>query len=214
MLLSEIEFGSYLTYCPRGNDDEIRKSKDVMLYIKNESSIGQPPKFMSRYVVEMIKEKINNLPFNNFFGDNVSLVPVPKSSLVQKDTLWVPDKIARSLVNQKLGIYCPCLERIKKIPKAAFSKSIDRPRAIDHYNSIKVKSILPRPQQIILIDDVVTRGATLIGCASKLNEIYPNIPIKGFAILRTISKPEDFVSIKQPCIGKITLDNGFTHREP
>lgn len=186
-----------------------------MYKIKNEKPTGQPPKFMSAYVAERIKEKINDLPFKDYFGSDASLVPVPKSSLMKENSLWVPQKIANSLANLKLGSCYPCLERIQKVPKSAFSKSTERPKAIDHYNSIKVKSLLPMPQKIILVDDVITRGATLLGCASKLRDVFPNVPIKGFVVLRTISNPDEYKLPEEPCIGKIILlKDKSTYRTP
>ena len=101
MLLSELAFGSYLTYTPKGNDKSAQMSRNVMFCLKSEKSVSDPPKFMSQYVVERLKNSIDKLPFQNFFGKNSFLVPVPKSSLMQSNTLWVPDKIAKCNIKQK-----------------------------------------------------------------------------------------------------------------
>ena len=42
---------------------------------------------------------------------------------------------------------------------------------------------------VILVDDVVTSGATILGVASKLAERFPDVEIKAFAAMRTISDP-------------------------
>jgi predicted amidophosphoribosyltransferase len=149
-----------------------------------------------------------------FFGEETTLVPIPKSSLTNNHSLWVPEKIAKALEKQGLGYYYPCLQRHNAVPKSAYSKSEDRPKAIDHYNTIKFIPQIKQPKKIILIEDVITRGATMIGCASIIKQKFPSINIKGFAALRTISKPEDFKDINEPCIGKITLKNNTTIRIP
>jgi predicted amidophosphoribosyltransferase len=185
-----------------------------MINLKSEGSMGNPPQFMSQIVAEKIKKDINQLPFKHFFSSDVFLVPVPKSSLIQTNTLWVPEKIANALSKQGLGDCYPCLKRIKPVQKAAFAAPANRPKAIDHYNSIECKPLVHRPKEIVLIDDVITRGCTLLGCASRLNKVFPDIPIKGFAVLRTMSNPIDLNEITDPCVGKITLSQGETLRKP
>ena len=69
-------------------------------------------------------------------------------------------------------------------------------------------------KKIVLIDDVITRGATAIGVASRLKEVYPNADIKHFAVVRTISNPKNFVEFNQPGVEKITTRSGRPYREP
>lgn len=214
-LIKEVKFGSYLTYTPRGESDSAKRSKNLMLTLKNEHKIGEPPKLISEIIAEQIKKKINTLPFKDFFGPEVLLVPVPKSSLRHEGTLWVPDRIVKALEKQGLGKRYVCLKRVIAVNKSAVSTNADRPKAKQHYESIKCERILPQPTRIVLIDDIVTRGSTLLGCASKLKEIFPNVLIYAFAAIRTISVANDFEKIENPCIGKINLlSDGNTHRDP
>ena len=215
MLLSKLEFGSYLTYSPRGNSDIAKRSKNIKIYLKSEGNIGTPPKFMSEFVADRIKESIDQMPFKHFFNENVSLVPVPKSSLMQPNTLWVSEKIAKALSKQAFGSFYPCLKRIRPVQKSAYAvPSNRRPKAIDHYGSIKCQQLVHRPKEIVLIDDIITRGSTLLGCASKLKEIFPDVPIRAFAVIRTISDPNNFKKIEDPCVGTITRSGNDTFREP
>lgn len=218
MLISELEFGSLWTYCPRTegdvNEEEIKKSKNLAISLKTESKLAQKEVFMSEFVSQKMQQELDNLPFAGFFTEDTALIPIPKSSLMKADSLWVPDKIARALANKRLGIHLPCLQRIKAVTKSANSTAENRPKAIEHYNSIKIKPPIQQPKNIVLIDDVITRGATMLACASVLREYYPNASIKGFAVIRTISRPEEFKAIKDPCIGKIYLTNEETIRRP
>src|SRR3989338_5623561 len=144
MLLSELEFGSYLTYSPRGNTDLAKRSRNWMIRLKSESSIDNPPKFMSQLVADSINGSIDQMPFKHFFSSNVSLVPVPKSSLMQPNTLWVSEKIAKALSKQVFGDFYPCLKRIRPLRKAAYSNPPNRTKAIDHYNSIECQPLVHR----------------------------------------------------------------------
>ncbi len=100
------------------------------------------------------------------------------------------------------------------MPKSATSKAEERPKAVEHYHSIEVQTIFPEPEEILLIDDVVTRGATIVGAANKLHDAFPRAHIRAFAAMRAISSPGDFKNAYDPCEGKITLIDEQTSREP
>jgi predicted amidophosphoribosyltransferase len=124
--------------------------------------------------------------------------------------------MASAMVKNGLGKeVVPCLSRIKSVPKAATSLPKDRPKAIDHYRSMSVQKLLKKPSKILLIDDIITRGSTLLGSANRLSEIYPTTPIFAFAAIRTISNPHEFNKIYNPSTGTISLnESGDTFRRP
>jgi phosphoribosylpyrophosphate synthetase len=70
------------------------------------------------------------------------------------------------------------------------------------------------PKEILLVDDVVTRGATIVGAANKLHDAFPGARIRAFAAMRTISPPQTFSQIVCPCVGKIMLNGQDTRRRP
>jgi hypothetical protein len=214
MLLSDLEFGSYLTYTPKPQTEDSKKAKNLLLSIKFDTIRSESGVPTSKFIIDRLMESLEKLPFKDYFGSSTSLVPVPKSSLMQEGSLWVPEKYAEELSRNGKGVVFPCLKRVSAVAKAAFSQPENRPKATEHYNSIKVKSIMHVPREIVLIDDVVTRGATLLGCASRLKQAYPDVRIRGFAIVRTISDPSLFNKIADPCIGKITLNGDDTIRSP
>jgi predicted amidophosphoribosyltransferase len=213
--LSQLEFGSLLSYSPRGISVAERNAREVMLHIKYDKYFGKPPILMSRFISDLVKKGIGNLPFANFFDDEPILVPVPNSSLMQADTLWVPHRLAMALFDNGFGIgVANMLHRKIPLSKAAWSRPQDRPKAAKHCQSLEIQETLALPKHILLIDHVVTRGATLLGAANKLSRAYPGVDIRAFAAMRVISESNDFQDLYDPRIGRITLIGDETQREP
>ena len=144
------------------------------------------------------------------------LVPVPKSALWKEGSLWVPDQLANSMVGVgRGGRTARLLVRTEAIPKAATSISSARPDALKHYQTLAVQKDLTPIPEIVLVDDVVTTGAALLGSANRLLESYPDTPVRGFAAIRTISDSSLFEKITHPVVGSIALrSNGRCYRRP
>jgi len=219
MQLSQLEFGSLLSYSPRGNSIKILHARDFMIALKTEKFVEGPRTLkavlMSKWVAETIQHDRGTLPFSSYFHPNAMLVPIPKSSLMKPDTLWVPERIASALAEIGFGKVLPCIRRVKSVPKSASSLPTERPTPIDHYNSFRINGSLSEPDEIVLVDDVVTRGATLLGAANRVVEAFPKTRIRAFAVMRTISNPSDFIQLYDPCEGTIKLrESGDTLRRP
>jgi Predicted amidophosphoribosyltransferases len=190
-----------------------------MIALKTEKFVEDPktlkPVLMSKWVAETIQHDRGKLPFSSYFHPNAILVPTPKSSLMKPDTLWVPERIASALAKIGLGKVLPCIRRVKSVLKSASSLPRERPTAVDHYNSFRVFGSLSEPDEIVLVDDVVTRGATLLGAANRLVEAFPKTCIRAFAVMRTISNPSEFNQLYDPCKGTIELrESDDTLRRP
>ena len=214
MKLSEIEFASLLTYSPWGTTEIEFRSKTTKTNLKTDVRLETEQILMSEYIARGIKKNLEQLPFADFFKANPILIPTPTSSLTQKDTLWVPERLATALVNNGLGKDVKsCLQRTTPLRKSHTSSSANRPKAFEHYNSMSVQKTLVEPDEILLIDDIITRGATLLGAANKLADAFPKANIRAFAAMRTISRPENFSKIFDPCRGKIELVGEDTYSD-
>jgi len=115
MKISQIDFGSFLTYSPYGVTDIEKSSKTTRTNLKEEGFVNVKSKQipMSDYLAELIKKKIDTLPFVNFFNENTILIPAPSSSLLQPNSLWVPELLANALVKVGLGKDAKsCLQRV------------------------------------------------------------------------------------------------------
>jgi predicted amidophosphoribosyltransferase len=214
MRTSEVEFGSLLTYSPHGSSIKAQESKAAMRNLKNDNVLSSGI-LTSEYVARAIKKDIGNFPFADYFNSKTVLIPTPKSSLLQKDMLWVPQRITKALINNGLGRTSEeCLERIAALPRSSKSIPANRPKPFQHYESMRVKELLFDPEEIVLVDDIVTRGATILGAVDKLMEMFPNARIRAFAVMRTMSNPEEFSEIVDPCVGTIRLSGENARRNP
>jgi adenine/guanine phosphoribosyltransferase-like PRPP-binding protein len=81
---------------------------------------------------------------------------------------------------------------------------------------MEVQKLLSEPSNILLVDDIITRGATLLGAASRLAEVFPGAEIRAFAVIRAISSENEFQHEYCPTVGKILFreSQGDTLRRP
>ena len=171
---------------------------------------------MIDYLAKRVKDSLDALPFKSFFKSNPALVPIPSSSLKNPYSLWVPMKIATALKGLGLGsVVSPCLQRKYAVPKAATSKSEDRPSVEALYDSLEVQKLIADPESVVLIDDVTTKGSAMISSALRMTEAFPKAKITGFAAVRTVTVPNNFKAIELPVLDRIILyPSGKTHRFP
>lgn len=215
-MISTIQYASMFAYSPRGIEDAHKKSRDLTYGLKEDRMVGgnvTASKIVAHAVYEMAKS--TDLFFAGYFGERYTLVPVPRRSLHKQDVLWVPLNLALHMKELKLGRSTAQLaKRVKTIPSASKSLPGQRPTAIKHYETVKIEEPIQEISDIILVDDVVTTGATILGVASKLAERFPNSTIKAFAAVRTISNAAEFTSLGEPVKGTITLHDTRTIRRP
>ncbi|MDG7031901.1 MAG: phosphoribosyltransferase, partial [Nitrososphaerota archaeon] len=70
---------------------------------------------------------------------------------------------------------------------------------------MEVQGRLSEPESVLLIDDIITRGATLLGAANRLADAFPNARISAFAAMRTVSNPDEFQREYDPQMGNVRL---------
>lgn len=214
-MLSDLRFGSFLVYAPRGTNEVSRRAQQFVRALKEERPIGAPPQSPSYYATRRLVEEHPASLFDELFADSPLLVPVPRSSLPVEGGIWPASNIASALVKHGIGAaVVPCLERVKAVPKSAFAAFGTRPKPIDHYESIRVTKMVTDRQLLCLIDDVITKGATLLAAATRLQEMYPKAEVTAFALVRTLGFVDDIERILGPVIGTVTLRGDEALREP
>jgi len=180
-LLSEVRFGAFLIYSPRGSSEVSRQSRAVRDTIKHD----WPPGIA--HAVQRLSQEATAIPLGEVLGADATLVPAPKSSPLVAGALWPARRIADELVRRRLGKeVVPCVRRITPVKKSAYAVSGERPTAQTHFESMTTESTLARPTRIAVVDDVVTKGATLLAVASHVKRLFPKADVYVFAMLRAM----------------------------
>lgn len=214
-MLSELRFGSFLVYAPRGTNEVSRRAQQFVRALKEERLIGAPPQPPSDYAARRLAEERPASLFDALFADSPLLVPLPRSSLPIEGGIWPASNIASALVRHGIGAaVLPGLERVTAVPKSAFAASGTRPKPIDHYHSMQATKMVTDRGWLCLVDDVITKGATLLAAASRLQETYPQAKVTAFALVRTLGFVDDIDRIVEPATGSITLHGEEAFREP
>ena len=177
-LLSEVRFGAFLVYSPRGSSEISRQSRSVRDTIKHD----WPPGIA--HAVERLSQEFASTPLAEVLGTDVTLVPAPKSSPLVAGALWPARRIADELVRLRLGKeVIPCVRRITPVKKSAYAAPGERPTAQVHFESMKTENVLSKPTRVTVVDDVVTKGATLLAVASHGQSLFPEAQVCVFSML-------------------------------
>lgn len=209
-LISEVRFGAFLAYSPRGHTPRAKHSRVVRDAIKNAA-----PDHL-REVVDRLQDAFPTTSLGDILGRDVALVPTPRSAPLVRGGLWPAQRLADELRRHQLGAeVLPLLSRAAPVRKSAFEASGMRPTPKEHLDSLRVDPVLANPRRIAIVDDVVTKGATLLAAASMVKDRYPEADITAFGMLRTLGLQPDIEAIVAPCVGTITLTPwGEAQRSP
>ena len=212
-MITNLAYASYFAYNPRPDSKENSQYAYAELRKLKQDEALDNDICQSKHLVDLMSKQLDKSRLYNFFKNKPVLVPVPKSSLMKPDTLWVPQRIATSMAKAGLGSSVQaCLKRVSPVSKSA-DNSQNRPKARDHYNSFSIEA-LTDVDDLVLVDDVVTRGATFLGAASMIKDRFPDAKIRAFALICTRTNPADFTNFEDPAVGRITLQSGESYRRP
>ncbi len=215
--LSSVRFGSFLAYSPRGKSVDSVKSRTMIRDIKNVKS-GYMRHVVNRLCEEMQPDR-RATALREVLGDNVLVVPCPRSSPLVKGALWPSKEICDELVGHGLAMRSAALlERVKVVPKSSTSAVGERPKPLDHIRSMAIANQreleLRKITRVTIVDDVITRGATLIAAASILQQHFPEAAIRIFAVVRTKSYDPEVGSILDPVLGEVSFNGIDADRKP
>src|SRR5438309_2893675 len=202
-LPSSVPFASLLVYSPRGESKVSKSSKDICLSIK----AGRPESVTQ--AVTRLAQVWQTEHMDDFFGPDVILVPAPKSSPLVPGALWPAEVLCREMVKQGLAkAIQPALKRITRVTKSAGAK--ERPDIHKHMETMEAVPWLSDggSPRVTIVDDVITKGATLYAGCVLIREAMPDADVRVFALVRTMSYG-DVEKILVPAVGvvKTAWDN-------
>jgi orotate phosphoribosyltransferase len=89
-----------------------------------------------------------------------------------------------------------------------------RPSVDLHFESLRMSTAAIQPAGIVLVDDVITLGRTMLAAAARAREAFPQVRIRGFALLRTIGLDSGIERVLEPCRGEIRWTGADAQRIP
>jgi hypothetical protein len=210
--LSSVRFGSFLVYSSHGETETSEESRGVVRRIKNGHLID---KIIDRLRQEIDASRSASV-LMDILGEDVLVVPCPRSAPFHAgNVLWPSKTICDELVRHHLAMRtAPILERKRAVQKSSMAPSKERAKPSTHFESMDISEQLELPpSRITVVDDVVTRGATLIAGVSRVKHQFPSSQVCGFGLVRTLSDGE-IMKMTAPVIGKIELRGVDAFRSP
>jgi hypothetical protein len=151
-----------------------------------------------------------------FLSADVAMIPIPQCTPSNpRNPIAAPVAIAHALHAAGLsGSIWPALRRWRAVPKSAWSRPGSRPEFLQHYASLELIDHVAPQHPLLLVDDFVTRGRTLLAAAAVLAHALPRARIRAFALIRTEGLTPDIEAITTPTIGTIRYLGGDAFRTP
>jgi hypothetical protein len=225
VLFPALQFASCFAYLPYGSGTVSEQGRLLCSRLK-----AADPRWLPRLAGEVWLEAAAHRRFAAVLGKRVVLVPVPGSAPQPRQN-WVGERLAWCLRELGLAVEVwPVLRRGYAVRKSAVAASGERPSVLEHYASFAVDRSLRgedpirRPgladepggagMHLTLVDDVITRGRTLLAAAGRLQEVFPAAQIRAFALMRTLGRDETLARVLDPCEGEVRWISGDARRSP
>ena len=207
--LSSVTFVSCYVYSPRGEGWLAEASRELRDRVKSSD-----PLWLPRYAGLVYRSSLRDRYLAALFASDVVLVPVPGSTR-SGVAPWAALRLALALsqVGFALRVWTG-LRRRYAVTKSATAPGARRPTVHQHYDSFEVMSA-PNPLgKLVLVDDVITKGRTLLAAAARLRSELPFADIRGFALIRTQGLVSRIEHLTEPCYGVVRWAGGDARREP
>jgi predicted amidophosphoribosyltransferase len=142
--------------------------------------------------------------FSEIFDEESILVPVPRSSPTVKHALWPSESVAKALHQRGVGgSVRTMLRRTTAVTKSATASRGNRPTPGMHMATMAVDVDMSIEGGIVLIDDVVTLGATMLAAKMLFVRASPWLSVRGFAPIRTMGLQPEVHMLIDPWISEI-----------
>ncbi len=184
-----LEFGTLLAYPPR-HLIEGENARTLIFTIKRDGPSLTPGVSLIEHFVRRIPSIVQRVEWWRLDGSWLA-VPVPASRPTQSNAVWAAKSICLMLA--KYGLVRDVAEIVTRtvaLPvKAAHSPPGKRPKPKDHYETMAATApVHGHPSKILLVDDVLSSGATIGGTAARIWDVLPGCELAAFAMARTVSE--------------------------
>jgi hypothetical protein len=209
-MIRAVAYASCYVYSPAGSGAVCERSRLLRALLK-----AGDASFMLKYALRVRQQATDSSLLTGFFGATDILVPVPGSAPSEAGGSWAAKHLAVALVNEGLGgAAWSGLRRVRAVRKSATAAPGERPTVNLHYDSFFIERPAIPLERIVLIDDVVTKGRTLLAAATRIHEAFPCAQIRAFALVRTMGFLPGVQQLLDPCKGVIRWRSGDAHRSP
>lgn len=210
LMVGAVAYASCYVYSPAGTCPVSQRSRLLCWLLKAGNA-----EFLDRYARRVRQEADAHAELTAFFRSDALLIPVPGNKPRRAGSVPVAERLAAAFIRVGIGAAVwPGLKRVVAVRKSATAPGFERPTVGNHYRSLAVDTTDLNPQRILLVDDVVTKGRTLLAAASRVQEAFPAARIHAFALVRTMGLEPEIARLVDPCVGQIRWQGGDAHRRP
>lgn len=205
-----VSFVSFYAYSPRASGPVCAASRVICQGIKDMDS-----RWVPRCVGAVSRSRLTHRQVSDLFGmTGVALVPVPGSAPTT-DAPWPALILALALRDVGLGARVWIgLRRVSPVTKSATAPARERPTVRQHYESFGIDNAGGGACRLVLVDDVITKGRTLLAAAARMQSDFPHADIRGCALIRTLGLSQPVEHVWDICLGVVRWAGGDARRDP
>jgi predicted amidophosphoribosyltransferase len=205
-----LPFAACYTYSPKGDSEVSQRSRQLCARVKSGSA-----KWLKSYVASVHQEVTRKRLFCGVFNEHTLLVSVPYNTPPGRTPAWVARNLALALQEAGLaeGVWTG-LRRVSSAERSSSAWMRERPTVQQHYQSFAVIPSPKPPAEIVLIDDIITKGRSLVAAAMRIHEACPKADIRAFALVRTMGLILDVERLFDPCEGVVRWNGKDACRQP